>query len=245
MCRSIFALVLLLATCTILAAPAPKSAWERPADPDRDCKFAIKGGTVTIELPGTDHDLAPKRKRFNAPRLLREVEGDFVMQVRVSGSFRPSAKSSVEGEDPSVAAGLVLIPADDNCIRLEHGAYRRKGEQFACPALRMRGERIYNMETELQVPWKPAPAAEKEERYYLSLERQGDFIYEAYSSDGKKWTYDAKVRIKDLPGKVKVGLAAYSTSTEPSKVTFDQFKLIKGERKGRRPGLEFDTKFAR
>ena len=245
MCRSIFALVLLLATCTILAAPAPKSAWERPVDPDRDCKFAIKGGTVTIELPGTDHDLAPKRKRFNAPRLLREVEGDFVMQVRVSGSFRPSAKSSVEGEDPSVAAGLVLIPADENCVRREYGAYRRKGEQRTCPALRMRGERIYNMEMDWQLPWKPDPAAEKEAHIYLGLERQGDFIYEADSPDGKKWTYSFKVRIKDLPAKVKVGLAAYSTSTEPFKVTFDQFKLIKGERKGREPGIDFDTKFAR
>jgi hypothetical protein len=245
MCRSILALVLLGATCTLLAAPAPKSIWDRPIDPDRDCKIVIKDGIATIKLPGTDHDLAPKRGRFNAPRLLRDLTGDFVMQVRVSGSFRPSAKSAVDKEEPSVAAGLVLIPADDNCIRLEYGAYCRKGEQRSCPAFRMRGEKIVNIELDWQVPWKLDPAGEKEGHVYLSLERRGNFIYEAYSPDGKKWTYDIKVVIKGLPEKVEVGLAAYSTSTEPFKVRFDQFKLIRGERKGREPGAVFDTKFAR
>jgi hypothetical protein len=245
MYRSIFALVMLLATCALLAAPAPKSIWDHPIDPDHDCKFVIKDGTAILELPGTDHDLAPKRKRFNAPRLLRSVAGDFVMQVRVSSSFRPSAKSTVDKEDPSVAAGLVLIPADENCMRLEYGAYRRKGEQRTCPALRMRGERIFNMEMDWVAPWKPDPAGEKEAHVYLRLERQGDIISEAISPDGKKWTYSFTVRIKGLPEKVEVGMAAYSTSTEPFKVRFDQFKLTRGERKGRKPGVVFDTKFAR
>lgn len=233
-------LLLLLTACATLAAPAPKSIWDHPIDPDHDCKIVIKDGTATIELPGTDHDLAPKRGRFNAPRLLRHVVGDFVMQVRVSGFFRPSAKSTIDKEDPSVAAGLVLIPTDDNCIRLEYGAYCRKGEQRSCPAFRMRGKKIWNMEMDWQVPWKLDPAAEKVPHVYLNLERRGNFIYEAYSPDGKNWTYDIKVKVKDLPEKVEVGLAAYSTSTEPFKVRFDQFKLFRGERKGDEPGIVFD-----
>lgn len=243
--RSVCALGLLLATYTAVAAPAPKEAWHQ-VDPDRDCKFSRKDSTEILELPGTDHDLAPKRKRFNAPRLLREVEGDFLIQVRVSGCFHPSAKSTVEGENPSVAAGLVLIPADDNCIRMEFEAYCRNGEHLNCPVIRMRGERIANMFTELQVPWKPEPTAAKETQMYLSLERRREFICEAYSSVGKKCTHAFKVRVKDLPGKVKVGFAAYSTSTEPFKATFDELKLIKGERKGRAPpGISFETKFVR
>ena len=245
MCRSILALALFLATCTVLAAPAPKTGWDRPIDPNRDCKFDIKDDTVIIELPGTDHDLAPERGRFNAPRLLRDVKGDFMMQVRISGSFRLSAKSTVEKQDPSVAAGLVLIPADLTCIRLEYGAYRREGEQRTCPAFRMRGERIYNMEMDWELPWKPDPDAEKEAHIYLSLERKGDFVYQGISPDGKKWRYGFKVRVRELPEKIKVGLAAYSTSTEPFKARFDQFKLIPGARKGREPGVIFDSKFAR
>jgi uncharacterized protein DUF1349 len=245
MCRSVFALIVFPVACTAIAAPAPKGNWDYVIDPDHDCKFASKGGKVTIELPGTDHDLAPKRKRFNAPRLLREVEGDFVMQVRVSGSFRPSAKSSVKEEDASVAAGFVLAPADENYIRLEYGAYCRKGEQHICPAFRMRGERIFNMEMDWAEPWKPDPSVKKEPHIYLSLERRGHFIYEAISHDGKTWTYDFKVEVKELPKKVKVGLAAYSTSTEPFKACFDQFKLSRDERKAHEPGIVIDSKFAK
>lgn len=248
MCRSICALVLLLAACAIHAALAPepffKIGWDKPVDPNRDCKFVYQGRSVTIELPGTDHDFAPKRKRFNAPRILRDVEGDFVMQVRVSGLFHPSDTSSVQGEDPSVAAGLLMIPAEDNCIRLEYGAYRRKGERRICPAFRMHGERILNAEMDWQVPWKPAPSAEKEPHIYLSLERQGRFIYEAFSPDGKRWIYYIRAELKDTPSKVKVGLAAYSTSTEPFKPRFDNFNLELGriENNARKPGMTFATK---
>jgi len=228
MCRFIFALVLLLATCTVLGAPAPKGSWDRPIDPDQDCKFASRGGTVTIEIPGTDHDLAPKRKRFNAPRVLRQVEGDFVMQARVSGSFHPSPKSSADGEDPSVAAGLVLIPADGNCIRLEYGAYRRKGEQRSCPAFRVRGEQLINLEIDWDVPRKKDTHAKTEEDIYSRLVRRGHFIYEAISPDGEEWTYEYRLEDRKLPAKLKVGLAAYSTSTEPFKAHFDKFKLQLG-----------------
>lgn len=141
MLRRIYSLLFLLIASAIFAAPAPKGSWER-VDPDKDCKFDIKGNTMTIELPGGDHDLDPKRGRFNAPRLMREIEGDFIMQVRVCASFCPSAKSTVDGEDPRVAAGLLLIPAGENCIRLEYKAYRRKGKQSNGPAFRMQGEQI-------------------------------------------------------------------------------------------------------
>jgi hypothetical protein len=234
MIRLISALIPVLATCTVLAAPAPepfKSGWDKPIDPGRDCRFVIKGGTLTIVLPGTDHDLAPKRERFNAPRLLRDVEGDFMIQVRVSASYRPSAKSSVDEEEPSVAAGLVLLPADGNCIRFEYGAYRRGGAQRACPAFRMRGEGIWNMEQDWTPAWKKDGRAAEIEHIYLGLERQGHTIYPFLSPDGKKWDRNFNVELPALPAKLKVGLAAYSTSTEPFQSTFDQFKLIRGSKK--------------
>lgn len=239
-------LFLLLATCAVRAAPAPepfKSGWEKPIDPNRDCKFVIKGGTLIIELPGGDHDLAPKRKRFNAPRLLREIEGDFIMQVRVSASFSPLGKSSVAGEDPRVAAGLVLIPADETCIRLEYKAYRRKGEQFNGPAFRMRGNQIWNMYVDdWELPWQQQIRKGNGERIHLRLDRRGNSIYRFLSPDGTGWYAGSDMRpgigtssvaLSDLPGKLKVGLAAYSNSTEPFKVRFDQFKLIRGQKKGK------------
>lgn len=231
MCRSICALVLVLATCTIHAAPAPepfRKGWDKPVDPSRDCKFVFKGGTVTIEVPGVDHDLAPKRKQFNAPRILRDFEGDFLMQVRVNGSFTPSNKSSVEEEDPAVAAGLVVIPSKKNCIRLEYEARRRKGNLSRFPEYRMQGEKIYNMHMGWDTPWKQDNLAANRERIYLRLERRGYYIYEAISPDGKQWRYTFKVGVKDLPARLKVGIAAYSTSKNQFKPCFDQFKLLRG-----------------
>lgn len=46
MIRPICYPVLLLAVCAAVAAPAPvpfKSGWDKPVDPNRDCKFVIKG----------------------------------------------------------------------------------------------------------------------------------------------------------------------------------------------------------
>lgn len=236
MSRSFALLVPLLAAGTLLAAPAPRpfrDGWNKPINPDYDCKFLRKNSTLTIEVPGSDHDFSPKRRRFNAPRLLRDIEGDFVMQVRVRAVFRPSEKSAVEGEEPSVAAGLVLIPAAENCIRLEYGAYRRLGEQSTWPAFRMSGERIWNMFQQWHHPWHKEVRGAKSEQIYLRLERRGRRITPSLSPDGKKWTSSFNVTMSDLPAKLKVGLAAYSTSTEPFKPCFDQFKLFRVRKKDR------------
>jgi hypothetical protein len=227
-------LFLLLIASAIIAAPLPKGGWQR-IDPDRDCKIVLKDNTVTMELPGGDHDFAPKRKRFNAPLYLREIEGDFMMQVRVCASFRPSAESAVDGERPRVAAGLVLIPFDKNCIRLEYGAYRQEGKQSNGPAFRMRGERIWNMYQDgWELPFKPEIGKENEERLYLRLDRRGQEIFQFLSPDGKDWGVGTvSVTIPDLPLKIKAGLATYSTSTQPFEVRFDQLKLIRGREKSK------------
>ncbi|HEY7328129.1 MAG TPA: hypothetical protein VH592_10835 [Gemmataceae bacterium] len=49
------------------------------------------------------------------------------------------------------------------------------------------------------------------------------------SPDGEKWS--GLGSRSGPPAKVKLGLAAYSTSSEPSKVRFDQLKLWRGKKK--------------
>jgi regulation of enolase protein 1 (concanavalin A-like superfamily) len=159
------------------------------------------------------------------------VEGDFVIQVRLSASFRPSAKSSVEGEDPRVAAGLVLIPAEKNYIRLEYGAYQRNGKQGKGFSNRMRGQQL-GMKVEY-VHWNPKEWVPNEEHIYLRIEREGNCIRNVLSSDGKTWERYNSSKGAKIPSKLKVGLAAYSTSTELFKVRFDQLKLIRGEEKSK------------
>lgn len=221
-------LLLLLIACAAFAAPVPKDSWDRPVDPDKDCKFVMKDDTVTIELPGTDHEFA-KRKRFNAPRLLRDVEGDFKIQVRVRATFHPSAKSTVDGEKPRVAAGLLLVDTDKNYLRLEYEACRRTNGRPGGVAFKLLGEQI--IEAELKPPRKEDYQAKKE-HVYLWMQRQGDCLTEAFSFDGKTWIRHYTIEgVLKLPKKVKVGIAAYSTSTEPFKAHFDQLKLTRGRKK--------------
>jgi hypothetical protein len=223
-------MVLLLIAYAVLAAPAPKDSWDR-VNPDKDCKFDIKDDTVTIELPGGDHELDPKRDRFNAPLLLRDVEGDFMVQVRVSASFRPSATSSVKGQDSLVAAGLVLIPSENNCNRLEYGAYRRNEKLSKGFAHRMRGQQI-GIKGEF-VGWGPTDWKPNEDHIYLRIEREGNELRNLISPDGKKWERHNSTKGARLPNKIKVGIAAYSTSTESFKVRFDQFKLTRNQKKSK------------
>ncbi len=115
--RSLLALSALLLACAALAVPAPEpvvSGWSNPVNPDRDCKIRCDNGALIIEMPGSDHEFDFHRKRLNAPRLMREIEGDFDMEVRVRIDCRPSVESSVKGQPSYVSAGFLILPPDNS-----------------------------------------------------------------------------------------------------------------------------------
>ena len=76
------------------------------------------------------------------------------------------------------------------------------------------------------------PLSEKADYAYLRLDRRmvGD-SYFYISPDGEKWTRLGHLR--HMPAKGKVGLAAFSTSREPSKVRFDQLKLWRDKKESK------------
>lgn len=80
--------------------------------------------------------------------------------------------------------------------------------------------------------WRDWPMPKKADCTYLRMEQGDKWINFFMSPDGEKWT---KVMWcgPTLPAKSKVGLAAYTTSSEPSKVRFDQVKFTQGKKKKR------------
>jgi regulation of enolase protein 1 (concanavalin A-like superfamily) len=240
MARSLFALAVLMVASAALAAPAPQafvSGWGNPVDPDKDCKIRRDRGVFTIEMPGAVHDYAPHRKCVNAPRLLRDFEGDFEMQVRVRIDSRPSVKSTVKGKPSYVSAGFLIIPPDAffaNCIRLEYRLAGQGDGVDGCLA-RMVGNNEGTGRAGA-VGYKPPewPFKTKPDYVYIRLERQGEILSYTISRDAKSWvaTYGIGL-IVGLPSKLKVGFATCSTSADPSKVLFDQLRLTGGKR--RRP----------
>jgi regulation of enolase protein 1 (concanavalin A-like superfamily) len=203
-----------------------ETGWDKPVDPDGDCKFLRDKGVLTIEVPGKDHDLAIERKLMNSPRLLRDVEGDFVAQVRVSGTFVPSTDSTSTERIPFVGAGLVLMASDKTYVRLERATLRRDGETktYANWELREDGEWVLAGDATVR-PLEDKPT-------YVRLERKGNKLLASVSHDGKEWWELKPLEVK-LPAKLKLGLAAGTTSTEPFKPRYDQFKLTVSGQQGK------------
>jgi regulation of enolase protein 1 (concanavalin A-like superfamily) len=218
--------------CVVLAAPAPKESgfqppgWERPFDPDRDCKFIQKKDALRIELPAKDHDLDPLRGRLNAPRLLRTVEGDFTLVVRIKADFHATEKPTA-GAYSSSCAGVV-IEADDKWqsrIRYEAGMSRESGKKRdyvrqSSRALRHKGGGSVTFDDSFAA-W---PLKRGLPEVYLRIQRRGRMVPGEVSPDGKTWTKLLPASLF-LPAKVKVGLFACSTSDRPLKATFDEFRL--------------------
>jgi hypothetical protein len=224
------ALLSVLSCCAVVAAPVPAakpftSDWDKPVDPYRDCKFIPEKDALTIEVPGGDHDLDFKRDRRTAPRVLHDVEGDFEVQVRVQGELNPTRKSSSTGVPSSVTAGLLLLFPDGNCVRLDFGADRGIRGHRECVYVRHLFTKGGGMYASWHNTWDKWPLPKPADRAYLKLVRRGGSLWAFLGADGINYTQLVPFGATRLPKRVKVGLAAYSTSTDPFKVRFDQFKL--------------------
>jgi regulation of enolase protein 1 (concanavalin A-like superfamily) len=240
--RSLFCLTVLLLPFTALAAPAPApapfvSGWGNPVDPDKDCKIRREKDALTIEMPGTVHEYDLRRNYLNAPRLLRDVEGDFEMEVRVRIDCRPSAQSSVQDLPSYVSAGFLVIPPDDFGTAFFRSEYRVGGqgdEAEGCAAILNQGRErggASGVFTNKHPDW---PFKSKPDYVYLRVDRQGELLEMFISPDRKKWKRTGGGgRISELFSKLTVGLAAFSTSTDPSKVVFDQLTITHGKKRER------------
>jgi hypothetical protein len=230
--RFMCVLVALLITSTTLAVPAPEpfvTGWSKPVDPDRDCKIRRDKGALIIEMPGLDHDYDPHRERFNAPRIVREFKGNFDIQVRIQIMNRPSAQSTVKGQPSFISAGFLIIPPETfhtTSLRFEYGI-SREGFGFISRADRDCKKGEFNVRWDSRRKAWPLP--KKSDHAYLRMEREGRRCSCSISPDGKDWT--SLIGMGSLPEKLKLCLAAYTSSTEPSKVRFDHLNLSRGQRK--------------
>jgi regulation of enolase protein 1 (concanavalin A-like superfamily) len=191
------------------------SGWGLAIDPDKDCKFTPGTRSMTIDVPAAWHDMGGALHKFNAPRVLRAVDGDFVLTVKIGGDLKPEGKSTNPRSVPYLAGGILLWSDSDNFIRLERAAMRR-------------GPRLISTVTfeEWEGGYGGASHSEafKEGDCYLRLERKGSRILGAVSRDAASWK---QLRPIDTvwPSKLKVGLLAISTSSKPFSVKFEEFDL--------------------
>jgi regulation of enolase protein 1 (concanavalin A-like superfamily) len=230
---ALFACLLLSAAGLAAAAPVPEEkgiikGFGRWVDPDKDCEWRLENGKLAVTLPGKDHDLGIERNRMNAPRVLREVTGDFTAELRVGGDFEPvedAAALSPTGELERVAfqgAGLLLMADEKTYIRLERAALRYKDQGDAGRHRYTNWELRDNADWKLSGTIKTFPLENKET--YLRLERKGNKVKGWVSQDAKDWNELPELEVV-LPEKVLVGIGVVTTSRKVFRPQFDQFKV--------------------
>jgi regulation of enolase protein 1 (concanavalin A-like superfamily) len=217
-----------ISVCSLLSGPVygedpirlALRGWGTALDPDGDCKFIVEKGRLTIGLPGTDHSLSCERGQMNSPRVLQEIEGDFIVQVKVSGTFPTGATSIVPNRRPFHGAGLLLWQDEKNYIRLERAETVSQGKNMAYASFEDRKEGTWGRRGDASgLPLTDIANT------YLRLERRGGTVHGAASADGIQWSSLEPINI-ELPKKVSIGINAGSNTSSPFEPVFEEFKVF-------------------
>ncbi|MCA1685014.1 MAG: DUF1349 domain-containing protein [Planctomycetia bacterium] len=199
------------------ASPQVKG-WGQAYDPDGDCEISPSDGGVTIKVPGTAHDFAAELQRRNAPRVLSDVKGDFIAQVKVSGEFKPGETGSIPGRRPYHGAGLLLIKDQDNVISLHRGCVNLDGKVRHYANFELRKD------AELTISLYEIEISDRDT--YLRLERRGDKVFNATSTDGIHWTSYEPITL-ELPEAVRFGVVGINSSDVPLSVRFQDLEVFR------------------
>jgi len=196
--------------------------WGEVVDLDGDCVVRQDGQKLTIAVPGTKHDLTVEVGDVNAPRVLRNLAGDFIAQVKVSGNVRHNGKRTSEVFLAYHGAGLLLWQDGQTYIRLERAAVVQDVDKvlhYANFELRKDGKLVELEGNSFEIP---------DGDTYLRLERRGGRIFGSFSEDGIRWGSFNPIAV-ELPKDLKLGVDAINTSTEPFKAEFSEPEVYKRE----------------
>jgi regulation of enolase protein 1 (concanavalin A-like superfamily) len=186
--------------------------WGEAIDPKKDSEITGDKDRVRIKIFGTRQGA---QAILDTPRVMREVEGDFVITVKVVGDFRAAGKSVNPRVVPFNGAGILVWSDPDNYIRLERAAVNRKGKVST----------YVNFE-EFEGAARGASHNEgmMGGNCWLRMERKGSRIHGSISFDGTTWK-ELKPIQTVWPAKLKVGVSATSSSDQPFEVAFEEFQF--------------------
>ena len=169
--------------------------WEW-VDPMEDCCYRVEAGEyLEIEVP-PDHNLW-YRTNCDAPRLLRRISGDFMVETMIS-----------DGSNGAKAGGLLVWSDEDNLIRLEvtyvlcYRAFLDQSDIASC---------IYPLEAD---------------SCRLRLERQGN-RFTAYASWEREEWYRCGWIDMALEDPIQIGIYGVCPSAPTTSTRFEYFKIYR------------------
>lgn len=210
------------------AAPIPKesdlarikSRYGTPVDPDRDCRIdLVEDGRLRMTVPGKHHSMYSDAGHTNAPRVLREVSGDFVAAMRLTLTFNPSAQAADRELPAFVGGGWLLLDGDTGMIEFRH-----LQEKLGSNPWRTSAE--FDVRQPGHEDGKSIPRPLYEKPIHLRLTRQGQKLMMDWSPDGKEWTPMSPNGVEVPMGrKLSIGPCAIQNTDQPMTATFDQFQI--------------------
>ena len=189
-----------------------------PVDPDGDCKITIERNGATVVVPAKVHDLSPMYKMYNAPRLMRDVSGDFAAETRVLW-LEPEGQGLREGVAYR-GAGLLFWQDQDHYLRFERASILRDGNRQAFLFF----TKVENGQEVFQ-GGNPLPQA----AVTLKLERKGERLLASFSTDGKRWEDLKSMDIASWAASGQVGVSAINATAKPLAAQFEAYKLRAAE----------------
>ena len=196
-------------------------AWGNAVDPDGDCKFELEQSSdkIGIIVPGNTHILSAEIGRVNAPRILRDIKGDFDLSVRVAGTSHPGGKATTTVYPPYHGAGLLIWQDQENYVRLEIASDIQHGK--ARPYVNFEHRKAGALAISSGI--KNGDGSK-----HLRLRRRGAEIYAAFGPDGVRWTSFPPLTAR-LNDRLNVGVVAINSSTKPFTAEFEGFNVLESE----------------
>ena len=199
------------------------ATWGKFVDPRGECSQMRTGRILSIRVPGTHpYNLLPLEGfNLDAPRLVQELEGDFLIQATVMPYEQPKPNTSSRPGRPVSfrAAGLLVWVNEQTFLRFERASYGESGE--GTPYLNMEW---YNTGQ----PGRTGDAARPmipSAPTHLQIERRGQVLYLRRSDDGRRWTDVNAVHNLNLPQHVSVGLVASNSTNTDFTAEFHNIRL--------------------
>jgi hypothetical protein len=200
------------------------AGWGEAFDPAGDCDIQKSGTDLRLAVPGTLHDLSVEHAQLGAPRVLREVTGDFDAEVAVPSGISPGGERTSGYALPYHGAGLLIWLDRDNYIRLERAAILRDGNVYPYVNFERRTNAIHNSSKGQWVSDGPI---------MLRLERRGSHVSASYREDGEDWVrFPGQLAVRGWGDALRVGVAAVNTSTVPLNAVLRNLRISELDSQG-------------
>ncbi len=191
--------------------------------PVKDCQIQRNANSLTIEVPAGVRLLSNELEVRNAPMTLADVDGDFVAQVKVTGSMNPGMDTpKFKGKNvlPGTyqGAGVLLWQDTKNYILVERSVTTKRGQVVLSTKALV--NIIKGGKSVAAFPVNIPDGA-----LYLRLQRIDGALAFLFGPDGKRWISSRKLAVT-FPAKVQVGLVACNMSKQPLSAQFEEFVLV-------------------